>query len=82
MKVLRERAKTHGYFGDVATRAQQIKDLCRASDNWHEMSYAQQEALDAIATKLARILSGNVDEVDHWQDIAGYATLVVEEING
>ena len=80
MKILKEREKTHGYFGDVAERAQQIKDLYRASDNWQEMSYAQQEALDAIASKLARILSGNVDEVDHWHDIAGYATLVVEEL--
>ena len=28
-----------------------------------------------ISTKLARIASGNPNELDHWKDIAGYADL-------
>jgi hypothetical protein len=35
----------------------------------------QREALDYIAGKLARILSGQPGYADHWDDIAGYAKL-------
>jgi hypothetical protein len=30
--------------------------------------------------KLARIMSGNSFDKDHWHDMAGYASLVVREI--
>ena len=33
------------------------------------------EALDMIASKIARILSGDATHVDHWVDIGGYAEL-------
>lgn len=39
------------------------------------------EALEMIATKEARILAGNASEKEHWRDIAGYAMLVVNEID-
>ena len=42
----------------------------------------QVEALDMIATKIARILNGNPDHVDSWIDIAGYATLVADRLKG
>ena len=37
-------------------------------------------ALDMIFHKLARIGCGNNREIDHWRDIAGYATLVENEL--
>jgi hypothetical protein len=40
----------------------------------------QQEAMEQISMKLARIMSGNSFDIDHWHDIAGYASLVVREI--
>jgi hypothetical protein len=36
--------------------------------------------MEQIAMKLARIMSGNSFDIDHWHDIAGYASLVVREI--
>lgn len=36
----------------------------------------QRESIDLIATKLARICCGDPNHRDHWDDIAGYATLV------
>ena len=33
------------------------------------------EALEMIAHKIARILSGDADYADNWVDIAGYAQL-------
>jgi hypothetical protein len=48
--------------------------------NWNELDDIQREALQMIASKIARILSGNHAEIDHWKDIAGYANLAVREI--
>ncbi len=33
-----------------------------------------------IAHKIASILAGDPNEIDHWRDIAGYATLIVKEL--
>ena len=32
--------------------------------------------------KLGRIINGNPDKVDHWTDIAGYAKLVADRLEG
>lgn len=39
-------------------------------------------ALDMICHKLARIAVGDINYVDNWIDIAGYATLVADRLNG
>jgi hypothetical protein len=77
-EILNEREKTHGDFEDVARVSQEIKDCFVRPDT----STSQDEALDMIANKIARICCGNPNEVDHWRDIAGYATLVVRELEG
>ena len=76
---LKERAKTHGHFCDVATSAQVIKSEINRADH---LDFTQIEALDMIATKIARILHGNPNERDHWLDIEGYARLVRLELEG
>jgi hypothetical protein len=43
---------------------------------------SQREALDMIQHKIGRILAGNPNHHDHWHDIAGYATLVANELEG
>jgi hypothetical protein len=42
------------------------------------MPEIQREALDQIAGKLGRIFAGRPTFLDHWQDVAGYATLAAE----
>ena len=42
----------------------------------------QSEALDMIMTKIARVINGDADHVDTWNDIAGYAKLVAERLQG
>ena len=42
----------------------------------------QSEALDMIMTKIARVINGDANHVDTWNDIAGYATLVSERLQG
>lgn len=76
MTIIDERQKTHGDFYRVAGTAQELKDVLRRGKNWKTLDDTQRETLEMIATKIARILSGNPHEVDHWRDIAGYATLI------
>ena len=74
--ILDERQKTHGDFDLTAMIAQELKVVMRQGKNWSEMDDTEREALEMIATKIGRILSGNPYEVDHWRDIAGYAALI------
>lgn len=76
---LKEREATHGAFKDHAEIAQQLKHVCRA--HWQDLSYRQQEALEMICHKIARILAGDQNHVDHWHDIIGYATLIEDYLN-
>ena len=73
--LIRERATTHGDYSANASTAQAIKQTLRNSPGWHDLSPRQRESLDLIATKISRIVSGNPNEPDHWNDISGYAEL-------
>lgn len=74
-KILEERNKTHGSFLDHSAVAQGLKkQFDRGCLN--ELTDIQKEGVDMILHKLARIATGDPDHRDHWDDIAGYATLV------
>ena len=47
-----------------------------------KMDVDQQDALDMIAVKISRILNGDPNYADNWVDIAGYATLVADRLDG
>jgi hypothetical protein len=78
--ILAERSVTHGSFRDNARISQALKAIYETSPNWASLDAVTREALDMMAGKISRCLSGNPNEPDHFHDIAGYATLVVEEI--
>ena len=81
--LLVEREKTHGSFAINAKISQTLKNTF--SDAHYKgvgMPDAQIEALDMIALKLSRILSGQANFKDHWDDIAGYAKLASEACEG
>jgi hypothetical protein len=71
--LLAARQTTHGDFAETAAVAQTLKAAMR--DRAASLPRAQREALDMIATKLARILCGDANHADHWLDLAGYARL-------
>ncbi len=79
--VLAERESTHGDFKDTARTAQSLKYVLHDGKNWSELTMVQQEALDSIAIKIARILSGDFNHPDSWADIEGYARLVREQLS-
>lgn len=74
------RAQTHGSFACTAWIAQTFRDVYRHELGWARLSLVQREVLDAIAIKLARILSGDPNFADHYVDIAGYCELALREI--
>ena len=78
--LLDERETTHGSFADNARISQDLKELFACCPGWDRMSLVQREALDMMACKMARILSGKADEIDHWLDLSGYAMLVAKDI--
>lgn len=75
MELLQERGKTHGDFTQNAIYGQHLRTIFRSSPQWLNLPPVQREALDMMATKISRILSGNGDHPDHWDDLIGYATL-------
>lgn len=77
---LAERQKTHGDFADHANITQRLKLLLHQHRTWATLTSSMQEALDMIAHKIGRVLAGNPNHVDHWHDIAGYATLVERQL--
>ena len=73
--MLQERAKTHGQYAKTAETSQKLKTAMMLSKNWPRLTEPQAEAIEMIASKLARILNGDPNFRDHWDDIAGYAQL-------
>ena len=75
--ILNQRKATHGNFASVAAVAQELKECFHHGERWNRLSDQQKEALDMIATKLARILNGEPDFSEHWLDVKGYVDLVL-----
>jgi len=78
-QTLEERQKTHGNFQDHAILSQSLKQAFNQFGK-SILEDDQQEAIDMILHKIARIGNGNPDTHDHWHDIAGYATLVANRL--
>ena len=82
--ILNTRATTYGSFEGVAEIAQELKALIheRITDSHKVLDADQIEAFDMIASKIARILNGDPNHLDSWIDIAGYAQLVADRLQG
>ena len=72
--VLEEREKTHGRFDHVAYIYCGLKGVLGGDLNI--ATSEERTAVDMILMKLARIHAGQSSYKDHWEDIAGYATLI------
>lgn len=74
-EILKERGKQYGEYHQIALTMQSI---C-SSVITDKMTSVEVTAIQMIAMKLARIKHDPTYK-DNWQDIAGYAELVVQEI--
>lgn len=77
-ETLNERERLYGNIEDLMTLSQEIQGAMRTSKNWWDLMPAQREALQMIASKIARILNGDPNYKDNWHDIQGYARLAEE----
>ena len=81
-RLLDEREKNYGDFAQVAQISRGLKSVTQGTNGYGRMNNAQKEALDFIFNKIARLLSGDPNHKDSWDDIAGYAALGAKEIDG
>lgn len=80
---LTERGKRYGKFTGHARVTQELKRvLWNALADKPELADDQKEALDMICHKLGRIVNGDPNYADSWVDIAGYAKLVSDRLEG
>jgi hypothetical protein len=73
--LLATRQTTHGEFGDNARVSQALKRIFRGEPGWELLTDTERESMDMIALKFSRILSGKSLELQHWEDVVGYAQL-------
>jgi len=75
-EILNAREKTHGDFEEVGKTTEALTSIITESHSENrKITDAQILALKMIALKMARIMRGDPNFADHWDDIAGYAML-------
>lgn len=78
-QILADRLKTHGKYTDHASCTQALLEICMSQKNWASLRPTQKESIHMFCHKMGRILTGNPNIDDHWDDIAGYAKLIPQE---
>jgi len=74
------RGAVYGHFEDHAQISQDLKRVIAEGLKARDKTLLdnEQEALDMICHKIARIINGDSTVVDTWHDIAGYAELIAK----
>lgn len=82
--ILEERGSRYGAFISHAQITQTLKRTAYefVEERSKVLSVDQLEALDMIFHKIGRILNGDPNYADSWIDIAGYAKLVADRLEG
>lgn len=81
-ETLAERGEHYGDFKETFAVIQRIKAALQTGSGWHAMSMERREALEMIAVKMGRLVSGDSGHADSWHDVAGYARLVEQDLVG
>ena len=81
-KILEQRGNRYGDFKTHAKITQQLKAMMMQGPSFRTLTTSQWEALEMIAHKIGRIVNGDPSYEDSWDDIAGYAKLVADELRG
>jgi hypothetical protein len=77
---LAERGSRYGSFADQGKLEQNIKRAMHDSPNRASLPDDSKSALEMIATKVSRILTGDPAYDASWRAIAGHSTLIVNRI--
>ena len=83
-ETLQQRGNRYGVFANHAEVSQDLKTTINVHLRRRGKSLEpyQQEALEMICHKIARIINGDENYDDSWTDVAGYATLVAKRLQG
>ncbi len=81
-EVLKERGKRYGSFSYHARVTQDLKLVIFQNKARRDFLPDQAEALEMICHKIGRIVAGDANYADSWIDIAGYAKLVADRLEG
>lgn len=81
---LTERGNRYGKFVGHAFVTQNLKRIIhdQLGERGIALAADQQEALEMICHKIGRIVNGDPNYADSWVDIAGYAKLVADRLEG
>ena len=79
-EILAERKTQHGDFTDHARVTRNLKAMVQNEKNYGLLTSVQHEAIEMILHKIGRVVAGNPNHRDHWDDMAGYAKLVSDRI--
>jgi hypothetical protein len=82
VNTLVERGNRYGKFTGHADITLRLKRQMANSLQWDHLDDDMVEALHMIAHKIGRILNGDPRYADSWVDIAGYAKLVADRLEG
>lgn len=83
-ETLDARGETYGKFIELARTTFAIRNVIAAELEARgkvlepDMLYA----IEMIVVKLGRLINGDPRHLDSWTDIAGYATLIADRLNG
>lgn len=77
---LAERGSRYADFRDNAVVAQDIKRVFRSGPNWDKLPPYMQEGFDMFASKISRIMTGDLLYDDNIHDIIGYAKLMQDRM--
>jgi len=84
-ETLKQRGNRYGEFTNHAELSQGLKNMfvqhVKLFGQPENFTDSMIEAAEMIMHKLARIANGDPTYDDNWRDIAGYAQLIVDEIN-
>ena len=81
-EIIDSRAKTHGDYEKAAELEDKIFEALENMDSWYSLEPRHRKSLRNIVTKMARIMAGDPNFPDHWEDIAGYALLAAKTSQG
>jgi len=83
-ETLKERGSRYGTFVGHAEVTQKLKRVMadELAKRHKVVTDDQWEALEMIAHKIGRIINGDPDYADSWIDVAGYAKLVADRLEG
>jgi hypothetical protein len=80
-ETLKKRKNNYGPFSEQSKQEQIIKDAFGRGKNWTELRDDQRSALEMVAVKISRILTGDMLHYDSWHDIEGYIRLISDTLD-